>query len=470
MTLESQRQSLLFIITFVKVKEMESESPKVPVEQPEHSNSSKINTSPTRFPAQVFFCDTPVPSVPSAPSIHLPNSKMHASSTTFVSTFPSFGQISLNNNKDQIKMEQNVKNENSTNLSDKVNSALRKRYTAFPIEHHDLWDMCLKQRRSFWVVEEISLDSDLEHWNNRLSNNDRQFIKTVLAFFAASDGIVAENLVHRFQKDIDVFEVNYFYAFQNMMEMIHSETYSILIDTYIKDPQEKDQMFHAIETHPAIKRKAEWALHWLNNDAPFLQRLVAFACVEGIFFSSSFCSIFWLKKRGLMPGLAFSNELISRDEGMHEQFACHLFLKICRGELIPLGLDTNHLEIPTIQKVHEIVKSAVECESFFVQTALPEDIVGMNSRLMIQYVQLCADVLLVFLGMPKLYNVSSPFEWMELISLEGKTNFFERKVGEYQHTKSTQNFMSSSNTTFGSNPKTTQSSIRSDFSINRKFA
>ena len=351
----------------------------------------------------------------------------------------------------------------------KVAQSLKKRYTLFPIVHDTIWKMCEAQRDSFWTASEIQLDSDIDHWNNKLTDKDRQFIKTVLAFFAASDGIVAENLVHRFRQDIDVPEVNYFYSFQEMMEMIHSETYSILIDTYIKDPIEKQNMFNAVENHPAIRAKAEWALRWLNGDAPFLERLVAFACVEGIFFSSSFLSIFWLKKRGLMPGLAFSNELISRDEGMHEEFACNLFKEVCAGTLEPTGV--KNVEIPTVERVHAIVKDAVECESLFVKSALPEDIVGMNSRLMIQHVQLCADVLLSLLGLPKLYFVKSPFEWFELISLEGKTNFFERRVSDYKRKTSTANIkpVENSSTTTSTSSNTSFSTNSNPFTINKKF-
>lgn len=311
-------------------------------------------------------------------------------------------------------------------------STVNKRWTLFPIQHADIWKRCKKQQQRFWVAEEISLFGDLDDWA-KLDEGDKYFIKIVLAFFASSDNIVSENLAQRFSVDIDVPEVNYFYAGQTYMEMVHSETYSILIDTYIKDPVEKAEMFSAVENHPAIKAKAEWALKWLNDEeASFLERLLAFGCVEGIFFSASFCAIFWLKKRGKLPGLTFSNELISRDEGDHEKFAGLLYNKIRRGELSPTNV--VNIRILSTERVHEIVSSAVECESIFAKSALPENLVGMNAELMIQHIQVCADKLLTIFGYPKLYNVRTPFEWMELISMESKANFFERKVGEYVKT------------------------------------
>lgn len=326
-------------------------------------------------------------------------------------------------------------------------STVNKRWTLMPIQYPEIWERCKKQLRRFWIAEEITLFNDLDHWA-QLSDGDRNFIKTVLAFFAASDGIVSENLTQRFSSDIDVPEVSYFYANQNFMEMIHSETYSILIDTYIKDFDEKTQMFKAVEDHPAIKAKAEWALKWLNDrNASFLERLLAFGCVEGIFFSSSFCAIFWLKKRGLMPGLTFSNELISRDEADHEEFAGLLSKLITSGRL-KLKNVTN-LQLLTLERANEIVISAVECESVFAKSALPENLVGMNAELMIQHIQCCADKLLDIFGFPNLYNVKTPFEWMELISMESKANFFERRVGEYSRTN--QNHMSDVNDHFAVN-------------------
>lgn len=326
-------------------------------------------------------------------------------------------------------------------------ATVNKRWTLYPILYPEIWESCKKQLKSFWVVEEISLYNDLEHWS-KLSDGDKNFIKTVLAFFAASDGIVSENLAQRFSNDIDVYEVSYFYANQNMMEMIHSETYSLLIDTYIKDPQEKAEMFKAVENHHAIKAKAEWALKWLNDqEASFLERLLAFGCVEGIFFSSSFCAIFWLKKRGLMPGLTFSNELISRDEGDHERFAGLLFRLITSGRLKCANI--SNIKMLTLDRANEIVKSSVQCESVFAKSALPENLVGMNAELMIQHIQCCADKLLTIFGFPALYNVKSPFEWMDLISLESKGNFFERKIGEYA--KTNENHLSDNGNQFAIN-------------------
>jgi ribonucleotide reductase beta subunit family protein with ferritin-like domain len=269
----------------------------------------------------------------------------------------------------------------------------------------------------FWTAEEIDLAHDLKDWAT-LNDQEKHFIKMVLAFFAASDGIVLENLAQQFTTEVQVPEARCFYGFQMMMENIHSETYSLLIDTYINDPKEKDYLFRAIETVPSVMQKAQWALHWINNKRPFAERIVAFACVEGIFFSGSFCAIYWLKKRGLMPGLTFSNELISRDEGMHTDFACLLY---------------KHLnnKIPN-ETILEIVTNAVEIEMTFVTDSLPVELIGMNSGLMAQYIKFVADRLLFQLGVPKYYGVSNPFEWMEMISLQGKTNFFEKRVGEYQ--------------------------------------
>lgn len=270
-----------------------------------------------------------------------------------------------------------------------------------------------------WTSEEIDLSSDMHDWRDRLNDDERHFIKHVLAFFAASDGIVNENLAQRFLGEVQVPEARCFYGFQLAMENIHSETYSLLIETYIADADEKRNLLRAIDTIPCVKRKAEWALRWIDNEsASFGERLVAFAAVEGIFFSGSFCSIFWLKKRGLMPGLAFSNELISRDEGMHCDFACLLFSLL------------EHP--PSKETVSAIIADAVSIEQEFVSSALPVSLIGMNATLMSQYIEFCADRLLRALGHVPLYNATNPFDWMELISMQGKTNFFEKRVSEYQ--------------------------------------
>jgi ribonucleoside-diphosphate reductase beta chain len=290
------------------------------------------------------------------------------------------------------------------------------RFVLFPIQHNEIWDMYKKAEASFWTAEEVDLSHDQKDWEV-LNENERHFIKHVLAFFAASDGIVNENLAVNFMREVQLPEARCFYGFQIMMENIHSETYSLLIDTYIKDNADKQKLFHAIETVPCVKKKAEWALRWVRQGS-FAERLVAFAAVEGIFFSGSFCSIFWLKKRGIMPGLSFSNELISRDEGLHCDFACLLY-----GFL---GSKLN------AERVQEIIGNAVEIEKEFVVDALPVDLIGMNSKLMCQYIEFVADRLLVALGYRKLYGASNPFDFMELISLQGKTNFFEKRVGEYQ--------------------------------------
>lgn len=292
------------------------------------------------------------------------------------------------------------------------------RFVLFPISHNDIWGMYKKAEASFWTAEEIDLSPDLTDWESKLNNDEKHFIKHVLAFFAASDGIVNENLAINFLNEVQYPEARCFYGFQIMMENIHSETYSLLIDTYIKDNAEKDKLFHAVDTIPCVQKKAQWALRWINSES-FAERLVAFAAIEGIFFSGSFCSIFWLKKRGLMPGLSFSNELISRDEGLHCDFACMLYQK----HLV------NKLPKETVQK---IIMDAVEIEKDFVSDALPVKLIGMNSDLMCQYIEFVADRLLVELGNQRVYNVSNPFDFMELISLQGKTNFFEKRVGEYQ--------------------------------------
>ena len=291
------------------------------------------------------------------------------------------------------------------------------RFVLFPIEHHDIWEFYKKAEASFWTAEEIDLSQDLKDWAN-LNDGERHFISHVLAFFAASDGIVNENLGENFVAEVQYTEAKFFYGFQIAIENIHSEVYSLLIDTYIKDSKEKDKLFNAIETLDCVKKKAKWALRWIEQ-ANFAERLIAFAAVEGIFFSGSFCSIFWLKKRGLMPGLSFSNELISRDEGLHCDFACLLY--------------NNHLvnKLP-VERVTQIITDAVAIEKEFVTDALPVRLIGMNADLMSQYIEFVADRLLVELGCPKVYNATNPFDFMEMISLQGKTNFFEKRVGEYQ--------------------------------------
>ena len=292
------------------------------------------------------------------------------------------------------------------------------RFVLFPIQHSDIWEMYKQQMACFWTAEEIDLAEDLKDWQE-LNNDEQHFLKHILAFFAASDGIVNENLGVNFSNEVCWPEARCFYGFQTMMENIHAETYSLLIDTYIKDEKEKDHLFKALETVPSVKRKGDWAMRWLSRKkGSFAERLVAFAAVEGIFFSGSFCAIFWLKKRGLMPGLTFSNELISRDEGLHCDFACLLHNKLLRGA--------------GAAKITRIIAEAVEIEIEFVTSALPVSLIGMNSILMEQYIQFVADRLLVALGASKLYNVVNPFPWMEMISMQGKTNFFEKRVAEYQ--------------------------------------
>jgi ribonucleoside-diphosphate reductase beta chain len=292
------------------------------------------------------------------------------------------------------------------------------RFVLFPIEHHDIWKFYKESEASFWTAEEIDLSQDVTDWETKLNSDEQHFIKHVLAFFAASDGIVNENLAENFVNEVQYTEAKFFYGFQIMMENIHSETYSLLIDTYIKDKEEQNKLFNAIDTIPAIKKKAEWAIKWINSDS-FVERLLAFAAVEGIFFSGSFCSIFWLKKRGLMPGLTFSNELISRDEGMHCDFACHLY---------------NHHIVNKLpqSRIKEIICGALEIEKEFIIESLPVKLIGMNSDLMSQYLEFVTDRLLVSLGVPKVYNSENPFDFMQNIALQGKTNFFEKRVAEYQ--------------------------------------
>ncbi|KAG0191591.1 Ribonucleotide-diphosphate reductase (RNR), small subunit [Apophysomyces sp. BC1034] len=286
-----------------------------------------------------------------------------------------------------------------------------RRFCLFPIKYHEA-------KASFWTAEEIDLSKDQNDWDNKMSADERYFISHILAFFASSDGIVNENLVQNFCDEVKISEAKCFYGFQIMIENIHAETYSLLIDTYIKDPNEKEKLFDAIQTIPCIKRKADWAFKWISSNNTFAERLVAFAAVEGIFFSGAFASIFWLKKRGLMPGLTFSNELICRDEGLHTDFACLLF---------------GHLRnLPSHECVRDIIIEAVTIEKEFLTDALPVNLIGMNSNLMCQYIEFVADRLLVALGLPKHYNSTNPFDFMDLISLQGKTNFFEKRVSDYQ--------------------------------------
>jgi len=292
------------------------------------------------------------------------------------------------------------------------------RFVLFPIQYEDIWRMYKKAVASFWTSDEIDLKDDVYQFNEKLTDNERHFIKHVLAFFAASDGIVNENLIERFAQEVTNPEARCFYGFQIMIENIHSETYSLLIDTYIKDKAEREYCFNAIETMPAVKKKADWALKWIGSESSYAERIIGFAAVEGIFFSGSFAAIFWLKKRGLMPGLAFSNELISRDEGLHCDFAClmwkHLVQKCSK------------------ERVQSIIKDAVRIEVEFLTEALPVNLIGMNDKLMEQYIKFVADRLLVALDCPKVFNDKNPFDFMEMISLEGKTNFFEKRVSEYQ--------------------------------------
>jgi ribonucleoside-diphosphate reductase subunit M2 len=305
----------------------------------------------------------------------------------------------------------------SKNIGEPLLEENPNRYVLFPIKHHDVWEMYKKMFDCMWRAEEIDLSKDLVHWE-RLSENEQHFVKMILAFFSSSDGIVLENLGMRFLSEVQIPEARAAYGFQLMMENVHSETYSLLIDTYIKDDAEKKKLFEAIDHFPCIKKKADWAIKWIQDKrSSFAARLVAFACVEGIFFSGAFCSIYWLKKRGLMPGLTFSNELISRDEGMHTDLAVMLFNK--------LNKKLNKT------KIKEIIKEAVTIEKEFICEALPCKLIGMNSKLMSQYIEFVADRLLVQLGCTKEYKSANPFDFMEMISLEGKTNFFEKKVSDY---------------------------------------
>jgi ribonucleotide reductase beta subunit family protein with ferritin-like domain/glutaredoxin len=301
-------------------------------------------------------------------------------------------------------------------LNDPILKPNQNRFTVFPIEYPELWELYKKSQMSNWTAEEIDLAKDMDDWN-ALSDNERHFIKSILAFFAASDGIVFENINRNFANEVQISEARSFYAYQQHNEMVHGETYSLLLEKYIRDPIEKDKMFRAIETVPCVKKKAEWAIQWFDAERPFAERLFAFACVEGIFFSGSFCAIFWLKKRGLLPGLAFSNELISRDEGLHLDFAVTL-LNMLRHKM-------------SRKTIHEIIKSAVLIESEFIIDSLPCKLIGMDSEKMSRYIEFVADRLLKQIGHAPLWNSANPFDFMENISLDGKTNFFEKRVGDY---------------------------------------
>lgn len=328
------------------------------------------------------------------------------------------------------------------------------RFVILPIRYSEIWSMYKKAKASFWTVEEVDLSQDLNDWN-ALKEDERYFISHVLAFFAASDGIVNENLVERFMNEVQISEARCFYGFQIAIENIHSEMYSLLIDTYIREPKERDKLFNALQTIPAVKKKADWALKWTNDQtATFAERIVAYSCVEGIFFSGSFAAIFWLKKRGLMPGLTFSNELISRDEGLHTDFACLVF-RTLRYK-------------PSEATILEIVKDSVTIESEFLTKALPVKMIGMNCSLMTEYIKYVADRLLVDLNCSKYYNVQNPFDFMENISLEGKTNFFERRVGEYQKAGVYSHFSNAESSSIGSSTGTS-TTTRDEFTTTADF-
>ena len=325
--------------------------------------------------------------------------------------------------KDTVQNIKSIVRGGSTTNTDKEEEVICQtdsegsRFCLFPIQYTDLWQSYKQHVASFWTADEIDLSADLDHWHNKLNVDERHFISMVLAFFAGADGIVMENLAERFCREVTVPEARCFYGFQMAMESIHQETYSLLIDTYISDSNERERLFSAHNTIPSVKQKASWAQRYIGSEASFAERLIAFATVEGIFFSGSFCAIFWLKKRGLMPGLTFSNELISRDEGLHCSFACQLYSKL-----------KNKL---TQDQINKIIGEAVEVEKSFICDALPVSLIGMNSSLMGQYVEFVADQMLTDLGYEPLYHSKNPFDWMDMISLEGKTNFFEKRVSEY---------------------------------------
>ncbi|KAL6099727.1 rrm2b [Pungitius sinensis] len=332
--------------------------------------------------------------------------------------------VNLDSPSDNLQVSKDFKDKDPDcrNGSEKEEEPLLRenprRFVVFPIQYPDIWKMYKQAQASFWTVEEVDLSKDLPHWD-RMKHEEKHFISHILAFFAASDGIVNENLVQRFCQEVQIPEARSFYSFQILIETVHSEMYSMLINTYIRDLKERDYLFNAIQTMPCVRRKADWALKWINDSkSTFAERIVAFAAVEGIFFSGSFASIYWLKKRGLMPGLTYSNELISRDEGLHCNFACLLY---------------SHLvNKPSEDRVKDIITKAVSIEQEFLTEALPVDLIGINCCLMKQYIEFVADRLFADLGIAKVYQAENPFDFMESISLEGKTNFFEKRVGEYQ--------------------------------------
>ena len=314
---------------------------------------------------------------------------------------------------------------NDNEKDELILSEEEKRYVIFPIQYDNIWKMYKKAEANFWTAEELDLSKDLKDFQVKMNDDERYFVENILAFFAASDGIVNENLVERFCNEVKILEAQFFYGFQIAVENIHSETYSLLIDTYVKDVEKKSKLFNAIEEIPSIKKKADWTRKWISDKtSTFGTRVIAFAAVEGIFFSGSFCSIFWLKQRGLMPGLCHSNELISRDEGLHTEFAVLMYSML------------KHK--PSKEVVLEIIKEAVELEKEFITESLPCDLIGMNKNLMKQYIEYVSDRLLLMLGLEKIYNTSNPFQWMELISIQGKTNFFEKRVGEYANKANTE--------------------------------
>jgi ribonucleoside-diphosphate reductase subunit M2 len=360
--------------------------------------------------------DTPDPKMPPS-AIVSPSARSNGSSVSSASSVSSEEDISSSLGKAILQSDHKKAEIAGRFVPEPLLIENPNRFVLFPIQDNEIWQMYKKAEASFWTAEEIDLASDLKDWDN-LTSNERHFVSHVLAFFAASDGIVNENLAANFATEVQSAEARCFYGFQIAVENIHSETYSLLIDTYIRDNQEKDHLLNAIDTVPCVQKKANWALQWCERDnASFAERCIAFAAVEGIFFSGSFCAIFWLKKRGLMPGLCFSNELISRDEGLHCDFACLIYSKLKN-------------QLPE-ERIVEIITNAVEIEKEFVSDALPVELIGMNSRLMCTYIEFCADRLLVALDCKRHYNAKNPFEWMEMISLQGKTNFFEKRVGEY---------------------------------------
>ena len=321
----------------------------------------------------------------------------------------------INNLKQEIK---ELKNENKKENDELLLSEEEQRYVIFPIKYDKVWEMYKKAEANFWTAEELDLSKDNKDFNQKMNDNERYFIENILAFFAASDGIVNENLGERFYNEVQIQEAKFFYGFQIAVENIHSETYSLLIDTYVKDKDKKHKLLNAIDTIPSVKKKAEWAMKWINDkSSTFGTRVIAFAAVEGIFFSGSFCSIFWLKQRGLMPGLCHSNELISRDEGLRTEFAVLIYSMLKNK--------------PSQEIILEIIQEAVELEKEFITESLPCNLIGMNMVLMKQYIEFIADRLLLMLGLDKIYHQENPFDWMELIAVQGKTNFFEKRVGEY---------------------------------------